>query len=165
MLNHSTSYSRTPSPSLYDTSLFTDGDYTFPPQQTDPLVQSFFSFSEESPASYDLLMSFTFPDHTSTQSEGEMSNPWLHLTSSWSSMETLYDTTPSEIEQQNYLDHLRHTPHPGRLYHVMNYGGNLLSGPSLHSNRATVDSSETEKQNKSKNIVTKLRSFVRRFKK
>ena len=168
MLNHSSSLSRTPSPSLNNNSFLADPDFTFSSVQPDPLVQSFFSFKEESPASYDLLMSFTFPDATlhELESEGEVSHPWLHLTSAWSSFETLYDTTPSEIEHENYLHHLRTTPHPDRLYHVMNYGGSLLGSASRpRLSNGSVDLSRNEKQSKPKSFVTKIRSFVRRLKK
>ena len=161
MLNHTT-YSRSLSPSIYNCSL-PDDVFLFTPHQIDPLVESFFSFKEESPASYDYLMSFTFPE--GLESEGDVSHPWLHLTSSWSSMETLYDTTPSEIEQENYLEHLRNTPHPERLYNVMNSGGNLIGSCSRAPEFSRRSSCGSEKRNKSKNLVTKIRSLVRRLKK
>ena len=167
MLNHSSTCSRTP-PSPTNTSIFFS-DFTYSPYPIDPLVESFFSFNDESPSSYELLMSFTFPEVTlkefEEESDGEISHPWLHLTSSltssWSSMETLYDTTPSEIEQENHLEHLRNTRHPGRLYHVMNSGGSVLTPrpcPQIYS-------SGTEKTDGKKNFVTRIRSLVRKLKK
>ncbi|KAL5248124.1 hypothetical protein ACHWQZ_G017338 [Mnemiopsis leidyi] len=163
MLNHSSTCSRTP-PSLPNTSIFFS-DFTLSPHPVDPLVESFFSFNDESPSSYELLMSFTYPEVSlqEEESEGEISHSWLHLTSSltstWSSMETLYDTTPSEIEQENFLEHLRNTRHPGRLYQVMNSGGGELNS------RPQIYGSTTQKITSKKNIVTKIRSLVNRLRK
>lgn len=173
MLNHTSSHPRS-SPLL---SPIVCG----PVQPADPLISSFFSFNEESPDSYDLLMSFTFPNATLAGSDADVSYPfscdetvfssddntgtlypWLSGSlTTWSSMETLYDTTPSEIAQENYLDHLKNTPHPGRLYHVTNYCG----GGQLRRTRQTT-SVGAEKENKSRRgVVTKIRSLVRKLKK
>lgn len=99
-----------------------------------------YSFREESPDSYDLLMSFTFPEVT------------LSSAASWSSDETLYDTTPSELELENQQELLRSTRWPGLQNHVT-----LTPPPSVEAGSSGEEGGKT--------LAAKFRSLVKRIKK
>ena len=150
MLNHSSSSSRY---------------HLNPPQEHPSLLESLYSFREESPDSYDLLTSFTYPDALSP-SLRPSSFPLIDWScwsdagdsgAAWSSEETLYDTTPSEVEQENRLEVLKNTPWPGRCNHVTidNHPGLIL----LESNP------EEQEPSSRVSLGKKIRSLVKRLKK
>ena len=105
---------------------------------TDSLVElSMWSYREESPDSYDRIMSFGYPSSlgeisylssTSVTSsnpdittclERTLFPPFPRLDSTSSTLaSTLYDSTPEEVRLQNKLAALRSTPWPGKENHV-----------------------------------------------
>lgn len=137
MLNHT--YKTSPS-SLLPEPL----DY-LTPLHLDTHLHSLYSFKEESPDSYDLLMSFTFPEVT------------LGSAASWSSDETLYDTTPSELELGNQQELLRCTRWPGLQNHVTLTPSPPPSAGSVEAGSSVGDGGKT--------LAAKFRSLVKRIKK